>query len=43
MITAKDKGHDINVSFRKVYPHVGDFKGRNGSNLPEDIATMLMP
>lgn len=39
--TAKEKGHDIIASFHKIYPHVRDFKRRNGSNLPEDIATML--
>ena len=43
LTTAKDKGHDIIASFNMLYPHVRDFKGRNGSNLPEDIAAMLTP
>lgn len=43
LITAKDKGHDINVSVRKIFPRIGDFKSKHGSNLPEDIATMLYP
>ena len=41
LTAAKDKGHDIIASFHTVYPHVGDFKGRNESSLPEDIAAML--
>ena len=43
LTTAKDKGHDIIASINMLYPHVRDFKGRNGSNLPEDIAAMLTP
>ena len=43
LTTARDKGHDIIASFQKFFPHVRDFKGRNGSNFPEDIAAMLTP
>ncbi len=43
LITAKDKGHDISVSFRKIFPRAGDFKSLHGSNLPEDIVALLTP
>ena len=43
LITAKDKGHDINTAFHKVYPHIEDFKSRHGSDLPQDIAAILQP
>lgn len=43
LITAKDKGHDINTSFHKVYPRIEDFKSRHGSDLPQDIAAILQP
>lgn len=43
LTTARDKGHDIIVSFNMLYPNVRDFKGSNGSNLPEDIAALLTP
>ncbi len=43
LTTAKNKGHDIIASFQKFFPHVREFTGRNGSNLPEDIAAMLTP
>lgn len=43
LATAKEKGHDIIASFQEFFPDVSDFKGINGSNLPEDIAEMLTP
>ena len=43
LIAARENGKDIITSFQKVFSHVDDFKGRNGSNLPEEIATILYP
>ena len=43
LIAARENGEDIITSFQKVFSHVGDFKGKHGSNLPEEIATMLYP
>ena len=41
LTVARDKGMDIITAFRTDYESIADFEGRNGVNLPEDIAEML--
>lgn len=41
LLKAKNKGCNVSASFRKMHPNAGDFKGQNGSKLPDDIAAML--
>ncbi len=41
LMTAKDKGADIAVSFLNNYESVEDFEVKHGVTLPEDIAALL--
>ena len=41
LTVARDKGINIITAFRNDYASIEDFEGRNGVQLPEDIASML--
>ena len=43
LITARDLGLDIIVSFRNRYRSVANFEQTTGIQLPEDIAALLTP